>query len=71
MKIKRYGNYDLNSLTDLIVAFSANIEDAYIEAGVTDYTAKECVDHAIKALTPTWRNTKFGKEIDISYPAKD
>ena len=46
-KIKRYKSYDSKMVPDLIALYAANIENAYITAGVTDYTAKECVDHAI------------------------
>ena len=43
-KITRYATYDVTHIADLIACLSANVEDAYRTAGVTDYTAKDCVD---------------------------
>lgn len=44
--VKRYNSYDATSVSDVIAMTAANIEDAYIMAGVKDYTARDCVDRA-------------------------
>jgi len=50
LKIRRYGKYDTTLLSENITCMAANVENAYMNAGVKDYTAKDCVDHAISLI---------------------
>jgi hypothetical protein len=61
MKMKRkitvYGTYDRTHMADLIAIFAANVEDAYMQCGVEDYTAEQCFTHALQllAMYPAYR----------------
>jgi len=78
MKVKRYLKYDLNHISDASAAMAANIEDAYLIAGVNDYTAKECVDRALDVLLPqfgagddSYLPGGLGAEFNCSYPPEE
>jgi hypothetical protein len=49
-KVRRHRSYSPTDLSDMIACMAANVENAYRTAGVTDYTAKECVDLAARVL---------------------
>ena len=49
-KITVYGTYDRTHMVDLISIFAANIEDAYMQCGIEDYTAEQCFTHALQLL---------------------
>lgn len=50
-----YGGYSLDTIEDLICVGAHNVESVYISSGVlrSEYTAKDCVDHAI-TLVAAW-----------------
>jgi hypothetical protein len=54
LKIKRHETYGLHTLSDIIACMAANLEDAYRTAGVTDYTAKGCVDIVAREVIRAW-----------------
>lgn len=50
MKVARYENYGCgtreNVLSDFVAMLAANVEDAYLTAGIDDFSAKDCFDKA-------------------------
>jgi len=71
-KVKRSTQYDPEHLVDATAMIAANIEDAYLLAGVEDYTAKDCMNHAIEFMKLCWsKDAKMGGQIHTSYPKED
>lgn len=46
-KIILFENYDLTMFGDFVAALAAHVEDTYGMCGVEDYTARDCVEHAL------------------------
>ena len=66
IKVTRYSKYDVSHMADVIACLAANIEDAYRLAGVTDYTAKDCVDMVAKEVLREWmRDAPMAKNAEI------
>ena len=49
-KIKRYTCNDRTHLVDNICIFAANIEDAYQQCGIENYTVEQCFTHALEVM---------------------
>jgi len=68
-KIKVNNKYDIKNITldDLIVLMSANVENAYINAGIKDYSAKECFDKGFDLAKYIFskENTKISFDLEF------
>lgn len=53
-KVERFERYDMTHVADVIACLAANLEDAYCMAGVTDYTARDCVDLVAREVIREW-----------------
>ncbi len=68
-KINTYEKYNINdiNLDDLIVLMSANIENAYIKAGIKDYSAKDCFEKGYDLAKNIFlqKNTKISFDLEF------
>ena len=72
LKITRYVKMDAGGdLADHIVALAANVEDAYINAGIEGYTAQDCFDKGFQLALATWRSGQHELGYQVSYPETD
>jgi predicted secreted protein len=53
-KVSRRDSWDMTHLSDMIACLAANMEEAYITAGVSDYSAKDCVDMVALEAVREW-----------------
>lgn len=67
MKIAKHTKYDITDLGDLIALMAANVEDAYITAGVKDYTSEDCFSKGFELAFYMFKKDKDNK---ISYAAE-
>ena len=59
-------NQEKSDFSDIVVLMSANVEDAYIKAGI-DYTAKECFDKGFELARSSFERKIFSASLKLKF----